>query len=233
MVAAGGRYDSLLRQVWSASASVAGSHPSAAGLTINLEKLIRHLGGIKKGGERTGKNHGGSMERAQGSSALVPCSQSDVLICSKGEGLLEARMKLDFSLRSAGVRSEIFPGLSPSLQEQYEWANSRTLKWLVILEQAPEEPSGVKATLKNLGPARKAKGEASVALPLANIVAYLSFALLGTTYTSPADTPATSGVPSSPLPSAQRENREAANGPAGSLGQGNERLRERQMYHRL
>jgi serine/threonine protein kinase/histidyl-tRNA synthetase len=232
MVAAGGRYEGLLKQVWSASSSVVGSHPLASGLTLNLEKLIKHLGSIKKlnlglatAAER--RSHGGASERV--SSAPVPCSQTDVLVCSKGNSLLEARMRMDASLRSAGIRSEIFPGLSPSLQDQYEWANGRGIKWLVILEDAPDEASGVKATLKNLVGRKAHKGEASVVLPLANVVSHLSLALGTSHHAVLNDNPPSSSVPAlSPLPSGTAKDNAMNERETGRQGR-----MSRQLYNHL
>lgn len=44
MVSVGGRYDALLRSVWSPAASAAGALPPAAvGATVNVEKLRRFV----------------------------------------------------------------------------------------------------------------------------------------------------------------------------------------------
>jgi hypothetical protein len=43
MVAAGGRYDALLRALWSPAAHAAGPPPGAYGATLNVEKLVRLL----------------------------------------------------------------------------------------------------------------------------------------------------------------------------------------------
>ena len=65
---------------------------------------------------------------------LPRLSQADVLVCSRGGGgLLKERMALARSLWDAGLAAEMLPQAAPSLTEQYEYAQSRGIPWLVII----------------------------------------------------------------------------------------------------
>ena len=64
--------------------------------------------------------------------------QADVLVCSRGGGgLLRERMQLVRSLWDAGVAAEMLHAAAPSLTDQYEYANSRGIPWLVIIQASP------------------------------------------------------------------------------------------------
>jgi hypothetical protein len=65
---------------------------------------------------------------------LARLSQADVLVCSRGGGgLLRERMALARTLWDAGLSAELLPQAAPSLTEQFEYAQSRGIPWLVII----------------------------------------------------------------------------------------------------
>lgn len=71
---------------------------------------------------------------------LPRLSQADVLVCSRGGGgLLRERMALARSLWDAGLAAEMLPQAAPSLTEQYEYAQSRGIAWLVIINASTFE----------------------------------------------------------------------------------------------
>ena len=71
---------------------------------------------------------------------LPRLSQADVLVCSRGGGgLLKERMALARSLWDAGLSAELLPQAAPSLTEQYEYAQSRGIPWLVIIHASTFE----------------------------------------------------------------------------------------------
>lgn len=65
---------------------------------------------------------------------LPRLSQADVLVCARGGGgLLKERMALARTLWEAGIAAELLPQTAPSLTDQYEYAQSRGIPWLVII----------------------------------------------------------------------------------------------------
>lgn len=89
-VAAGGRYDGLLRSLWSPAAASLMPPPGAVGVSINCEKLMMLL--LQRRSDKLGASHGpggftGGLELEGG---RLPAGQCDVLVCSKGgDGMLQ------------------------------------------------------------------------------------------------------------------------------------------------
>jgi translation initiation factor 2-alpha kinase 4 len=93
---------------------------------------------------------------------LPRLSQADVLVCSRGGGgLLKERMALARSLWDAGLSAELLPQAAPSLTEQYEYAQSRGIPWLVIIHASTFE-GGAVALTGRLGFASSEKRSSSV-----------------------------------------------------------------------
>ncbi|KAK9725109.1 hypothetical protein RND81_05G123100 [Saponaria officinalis] len=112
LVAVGGRYDYLLRQIWEREHK--SSPPGAVGASLALETVIQH----------SCPNF-----RPIRSEASV-----SILVCSKGGGgLLKERMELLAELWEANIKAEFVPSFDPSLTEQYEYANEHDIKCLVII----------------------------------------------------------------------------------------------------
>ncbi|KAK9831407.1 hypothetical protein WJX81_002476 [Elliptochloris bilobata] len=114
LVAVGGRWDGLLKAAWPVNAPSAGVPPGAAGITLNVERLLDCLPSTR--------------------SPAMRASQAEVLVCARGGGgLLRERMALAARLWEAGVRAELLPAAAPSLTAQYEYAHVRGIAWLAIL----------------------------------------------------------------------------------------------------
>lgn len=63
--------------------------------------------------------------------------QADVLVCAKGgSGLLGERMDLCRQLWASGLKAELVHITAPSMQEQYGYAETRGIPWLVIIPGA-------------------------------------------------------------------------------------------------
>jgi histidyl-tRNA synthetase len=95
-VAAGGRYDALLRSLWSPAAATLMPAPGAVGVSINCEKIVKML--LQKRRHKAGVAHGHGSAAAgfaglglEGGGRL-PAGQCDVLVCARGEdGMLQVR----------------------------------------------------------------------------------------------------------------------------------------------
>ncbi|KMT15732.1 hypothetical protein BVRB_3g057120 isoform A [Beta vulgaris subsp. vulgaris] len=112
LLAVGGRYDYLLRQIWELEHR--SSPPGAVGTSLALETIIQHSCVHIR------------PIRIEGSAS--------VLVCSKGGGgLLEERMEIVVELWDANIKAEFVPSSDPSLTEQYEYANEHDIKCLVII----------------------------------------------------------------------------------------------------
>ncbi|CAN1247951.1 eIF-2-alpha kinase GCN2 [Linum perenne] len=113
LLAVGGRYDYLLRQMWSHGST--SNPPGAVGTSLALETIIlRATGDIK---HIRNEVHGTS-----------------VLVCSRGGGgLLVERMELVAQLWEENIKAEFVPTPDPSLTEQYEYANEHDIRCLVII----------------------------------------------------------------------------------------------------
>ena len=140
MFAAGGRYDVLVKAAW-ARQSVAFSKQSIEptfgtfGVTINVDRLINSSMG--------GGSYGVGANRFRLSSA-------DVLVCSKGSGSgasgaskkvtdrtllrIHEKAKIVRLLRDAGIASEMMPYAAPSMTEQFAYANSRMIPYIVVFD---------------------------------------------------------------------------------------------------
>jgi histidyl-tRNA synthetase len=71
---------------------------------------------------------------------LARLSQADVLVCARGGGgMLRERMSLVRALWDAGLAAELLPQAAPSLTDQYEYAQTRGIPWLVIINAATFE----------------------------------------------------------------------------------------------
>jgi serine/threonine protein kinase/histidyl-tRNA synthetase len=141
VISAGGRYDALLRASWARQAAVAGligPLPGAplggVGATVNVERLIA----VAAGGSRF----------APGAAGFNRLSASDVLVCSRGSGgagrvnsrltertsgRLMERARLLRLLWDAGIAAEMLPSAAPSLTDQFAYANTHGIPWLVIV----------------------------------------------------------------------------------------------------
>ncbi|KAK1294604.1 putative serine/threonine-protein kinase GCN2 [Acorus calamus] len=113
LLAAGGRYDYLVHQLWTQEYKTIS--PGAVGVSLALEKILHHPL------IRPFRNEPGT----------------GILICSRGGGgLLEERMELVADLWDANIKAEFVPSLDPSFTEQYEYASEHDIKCLVILTEA-------------------------------------------------------------------------------------------------
>ncbi|CAL1404688.1 unnamed protein product [Linum trigynum] len=114
LLAVGGRYDYLLRQMWSHGST--SNPPGAVGTSIALETIILNA----SGDIRPIRNE----------------ASTSVLVCSRGGGgLLVERMKLVAKLWENNIKAEFVPTPDPSLTEQYEYANEHDIRCLVIISQ--------------------------------------------------------------------------------------------------
>jgi translation initiation factor 2-alpha kinase 4 len=146
LVAAGGRYDALLRACWarqSAAAGPGGAAPAPAaaplggvGVTLSVERLAQAVAA-------------GARPAAAPAAGLRRLSASDVLVCSRGaggkaapprgrltertSGRLMERVRLLRLLWDAGVAAETLPSAAPSLTDSFAHANAVGIPWLVII----------------------------------------------------------------------------------------------------
>ena len=142
VIAAGGRYDALLRACWAQQAAVTGlvgPLPAAplggVGVTVNVERLIA----VASAG----------MKMAPGGAGLGRLSASDVLVCSRGSGgrggddggrltertsgRLMERARILRLLWDADIAAEMLPSAAPSLTDQFAYANTHGIPFLVIV----------------------------------------------------------------------------------------------------
>jgi serine/threonine protein kinase len=140
MFAAGGRYDLLVKAAW-ARQSVAFAKPSSEptfggfGVTINLDRLIN-----------ASMNGGG----AGTDTSPFRLSSAEVLVCSKGSGSgasgaskkvtdrtllrIHEKAKIVRLLRDAGISGEMMPCAAPSMTDQFAYASSRSIPYLVVFD---------------------------------------------------------------------------------------------------
>ncbi|MCO5571335.1 hypothetical protein L7F22_025073 [Adiantum nelumboides] len=117
LLAVGGRYDRLIQEHWKNSWGL--SVPGAVGVSIALEKLIL-----------------AAMSESEPDSSGV-----EVLVCAKGGGgLLRERMEIVSELWNGSIKAGFVHSPSPSLTEQYDYANEHGFKWLVMLTEADLAP---------------------------------------------------------------------------------------------
>ena len=132
MLAAGGRFDLLVKEAWASKMTTYGDHYSAEpsfggfGVTINMGRLVS-LGS---------SNH------------TLPLSSADVLVCSKGSGAtatssnIKGRMLMRIQekarilrlLRESGIRADMMPSVAPSMTDQFAYASSRGIPYLVVFD---------------------------------------------------------------------------------------------------
>ncbi|KAH9310730.1 hypothetical protein KI387_025765, partial [Taxus chinensis] len=121
LLAIGGRYDHLLRQIW--DNHLISSCPGAVGLSVALEKIL----------------HSASAE------SFKTETGTSVLVCSRGGGgLLKERMEVVAELWDANIKAEFVCTPAPSLTEQYEYAHEHGIKWLVIITEDLSHTGSVK-----------------------------------------------------------------------------------------
>ncbi|KAL4567577.1 hypothetical protein LXL04_023165 [Taraxacum kok-saghyz] len=122
LLAVGGRYDSLLHQMW--QSEYKSNPPGAVGTSLALETIIQHS----------------SIDIYK---PFRNDSSRSVLVCSRGGGgLLEKRMELVAELREDDIKAEFVPILDPSLTEQYEYANEHDIKCLIIISDTDVSQKG-------------------------------------------------------------------------------------------
>ncbi|XP_012065156.1 eIF-2-alpha kinase GCN2 isoform X2 [Jatropha curcas] len=115
LLALGGRYDYLLRQMWDREYKT--SPPGAVGASLALETIIQHSPVDYK----PFRNE----------------ACTNILVCSRGGGgLLVERMELVAELWEANIKAQFVPVPDPSLTEQYEYASEHDIRCLVIITDA-------------------------------------------------------------------------------------------------
>ena len=124
----------------------------AVGVTFAVERLIAAVSG--------------AIRPQAGSAGLARLSASDVLVCSRGSGSggavdatgrltertnmrLMERVRILRMLWDAGVAAETLPSAAPSLTDQFDYATSHGIPWLVIVN-ADEVTSTETVRLKHL-----------------------------------------------------------------------------------
>ncbi|CAI8616723.1 unnamed protein product [Vicia faba] len=112
LLAVGGRYDYLLHQL--RSSDYKGNPPTGVGTSLALETIIQNCS---------------VPNRNEASIKILVCSRG-------GGGLLVERMELVSELWRENFKAEYVPVPDPSLTEQYEYANERDIKCLVIITDA-------------------------------------------------------------------------------------------------
>ena len=131
LLAAGGRFDSLIKAAWASQRTTAfGSHQTEPpfggfGLTINMNRVS-------------------SIGHA---TTTMPLSSAEVLVCSKGSGSdastkltgrtllkIQEKIRIVTMLRDARISTEMMPTVSPSMTEQFAYASSRGIPYLVIFD---------------------------------------------------------------------------------------------------
>lgn len=131
-IGVGGRYDGLLKACWARQTALSGvdTLPFAVcgvGVTINVGRLVGELAA----------HEAPHATRPPHATGLWRLSNSEALVCSRGGGgLLMERMQLLRTLWDAAIPAETLPLVAPSMQEQYGFASSRNIPWLVIISKA-------------------------------------------------------------------------------------------------
>ena len=162
MIAAGGRYDALLRACWAQQAAASGLVPGGGalsalpplggvGATVNVERLISVAAAAAAASSST--TSGSGAARGIKSAGFSRLSASDVLVCSRGtattttsttttkratfsertSGRLMERVRILRLLWDAGINAEMLPTAAPSLTDQFAYANTHGIPWLVII----------------------------------------------------------------------------------------------------
>lgn len=121
LLAVGGRYDHLIYNLWNKINK--SNPPGAVGTSLALETIIQHC----------------SVEVK----SFRNDATSSVLVCSRGGGgLLKERMELVAELWEEKIKAEFVPTFDPSLTEQYEYANERDIRCLVIITEISVSEKG-------------------------------------------------------------------------------------------
>ncbi|XP_054816173.1 eIF-2-alpha kinase GCN2 isoform X2 [Prosopis cineraria] len=145
LLAVGGCYDYLLHQMWSHHYKT--NPPSGVGASLALETIIQNCPVDFK--------------------PIKNEACTNILVCSRGGGgLLVERMELVAELWVKDFKAEFVPNPDPSLTEQYEYANERDIKCLVIIT---DQTDSVKVRHLELKKEKKIERE--------NLVKFLSNAM--------------------------------------------------------
>lgn len=119
-IAAGGRYDKLVGMF-------SLSPVPAVGVSVGIERIFTILE---------------QLERERGS---VRATQTEVLVCSNGSGLLEERMKLAALLWARGFKAEFLFDLAPHRRKQMDYASENRIPVVLwIGEEVPADQVRVK-----------------------------------------------------------------------------------------
>lgn len=183
LVAAGGRFDALLKSLWAqhlpsseiqTKASLNGPPLGAVGASVSLERLVAIVTSTA------------SITTSSGFAGLQKISTSEVLVCSRGSGgagkwterssgrLLE-RLRVMRRLCDAGIMTETLPTAAPSLTEAFAFANARSIPWLVIVEDS-ESVSSETVKVKHL------HGKLEETVPLDDLTRFLFSQGVGSLY---------------------------------------------------
>lgn len=76
-------------------------------------------------------------------------------------------MQLVSHLQSQGVKAEFLPKVAPSLNEQWEYANARGIRWLILLDGQSDVRTTQSFRIKSLD------GKVESTMPLADVSRYL------------------------------------------------------------
>eukprot|EP00742_Colponemidia_sp_Colp-10_P012155 GILJ01013604.1.p1 GENE.GILJ01013604.1~~GILJ01013604.1.p1 ORF type:complete len:1303 (+),score=222.06 GILJ01013604.1:389-3910(+) len=128
----GGRYDGLIgSKTVGGGLSLPSRKVDAVGLSVALEKIVSimmHIEGQKPSFERL--------------------SVTQVLVCSVGSNLLEARMRIASDLWAAEIKAEFLYTEAPSMADQLEAATRLGVNWLVIIKDKVFPSTGL-VTIKH------------------------------------------------------------------------------------
>jgi len=165
LVGTGGRYDALVRKSWGPAAYGAGPPPGAAGLTLNLERIVARLAARRAATLDAGPSAGNGAY--------------DVLVVCRGPaGMMELRMALVAGCWSTGVRATLLARESPTLTEQYEFAAASHIRWLVIVEEE-------RVTTTNTAKVKSLDQKKEISVAVTDVPRYMREALLGQSRSGP------------------------------------------------
>jgi eukaryotic translation initiation factor 2-alpha kinase 4 len=123
LVAHGGRYDALLKELWPTHVSSTSSPPMhGAGVTMNVDRLV-DLSSLLR------------AARSGSAAHLQMLSASAVLVAARGGGgMLRERLSVLQLLWSADIAAETMHRNTASGQEQFEFLRQRGIRVLVLLQ---------------------------------------------------------------------------------------------------
>jgi translation initiation factor 2-alpha kinase 4 len=165
LLAAGGRYDRLLRAEWAAAGASPAAAPGAVGATVNVARAAA-LGRPPPCGV--------------GGAGGLPAPRLDAVVAARGGGgLLAERAALAARLRAAGLRAATLPATAPATREAYALARSSRAAALLTLD-APSLGAGAVVRVRWLDRTRgDADEEVSLDEAAAHVAARLSGARAG------------------------------------------------------